>query len=238
MPGRGAMTHRSRPRRRDCGMTWALLSSLGDAERQDVLAAAHRRRFARNEALFHEGDPGDSLHLIERGHVAVRVTTPQGDVATLRVIGPGDHVGELAMLSPAPRSATVVALDDVETRVLHRAAFDELRRRHEKVDQVMLDAVVTEVRRLAVQLQEAMYVPVGTRVLRRLLDLTVLYTEGDVDGPTTIPLTQDDLAGLAGTSRKTVNEVLGTAQEQGVVRLARGRIEVVDTAGLRALAEA
>jgi CRP/FNR family transcriptional regulator, cyclic AMP receptor protein len=211
-------------------MEWALLNSLPEADREAVLATARRRTYRRNEALFHEGDPGDSLHLIAEGHLAVRVTTPMGDVATLRILGAGDYVGELAVISPAPRNATVVALDDVETLSLHRTAIDDLREKHPKVDQMVLDSAIGEVRRLSTQLLEAMYVPVTARVLRRLVDLVALFGE-------TIPLTQDDLAGLAGTSRKTVNEVLGEAQDRGVIRLARGRIEVVDLPGLRRLGQ-
>ena len=208
---------------------WELLAGLGEAEREAVLAAARRRRYARNEALFHEGDPGDSLHLIAEGHVAVRVTTPLGEVATLRIASPGEHLGELAVLSPAPRNATVVALGDVETLSIQKSAFDDLRRRHPAVDRMATEGLVAEVRRLAAQLQEAMYVPAASRVLRRLLDLTERFGR-------TVPLTQDDLAGLAGTSRKTVNEVLGVAQERGLVRLGRGQVEVLEPVALEEVA--
>jgi CRP-like cAMP-binding protein len=194
-----------------------------------VLTAARTRHYRRNDALFHEGDHGDSLHLIAEGHVAVRVTTPLGEVATLRIASPGEHLGELAVLSPAPRNATVVALGDVETLSIQKPAFDDLRRRHPAVDRIAMEGLVAEVRRLAAQLQEAMYVPAPSRVLRRLLDLVARF------GPT-VPLTQDDLAGLAGTSRKTVNEVLGDAQERGLVRLGRGTVEVLDPAALEEVA--
>jgi CRP-like cAMP-binding protein len=217
---------------------WALLAGLPETDREAVLAAARRRRFARNEVLFHEGDPGDSLHLIAKGHVAVRVTTPLGDVATLRVIGAGDHVGELAVIVPGPRNATVLALDAVETLALHRAAFADLRARHHDVDRLVLDSLVGEVRRLATQLVEAMYLPVTARVIRRLLDLAALYATGPglTGTGTTVPLTQDDLAGLAGTSRKTVNEVLGEAQDRGLIRIGRSRVEILDPEGLAARA--
>ncbi|MFV0308828.1 MAG: cyclic nucleotide-binding domain-containing protein [Desertimonas sp.] len=55
----------------------------------DLAVTAARRRFRRGEVVFHEGDPGDTVHLVDKGHVAVRVTTPVGDVATVRVVGPG-----------------------------------------------------------------------------------------------------------------------------------------------------
>src|ERR671922_1063228 len=104
-------------------MEWPLLDGVPEEPRRRVLAAARLRRFARGEVIFHEGDPGDTLHLIARGRVAVRVTTPLGDTATLAVLGPGDFFGELALLSESPRTATVTALEKTETMALHRDAF-------------------------------------------------------------------------------------------------------------------
>ncbi len=58
------------------------------------------------------------MHLVERGHVAMKITTPRGDVATLLVSGPGSYFGELALLSDSPRrNATVIALDATETHL-------------------------------------------------------------------------------------------------------------------------
>ena len=97
-------------------MEWPLLRPLQPAAREAVLQAARRRTFSRGEVVFHEGDPADALHLLVSGHLAVKVSTPQGDRATLNVLGPGGHVGELALLPDAgtnDRSATVVALDAV-----------------------------------------------------------------------------------------------------------------------------
>ena len=96
-------------------MNWALLDGLTDDVRRDVLARARRRRFGRNEVIFHEGDPGESLHLLAQGHVGIRIHTPLGDIATMRILRPGEFFGELALVSPAPRNATAVALEGAET---------------------------------------------------------------------------------------------------------------------------
>jgi CRP/FNR family cyclic AMP-dependent transcriptional regulator len=69
-------------------------------------------------------------------------------------------------------------------------------------------------------------VPADKRVLRRLLELGDLYAEAD--GATVVPLTQEDLAGLAGTSRATVNRVLREEEARGSVKLGRGRTTVLD----------
>jgi CRP-like cAMP-binding protein len=206
-----------------------------------LLAATRRRRFARREVLFHEGDPGDTVHLLDRGRVAVKITTPLGDVATLRVRGPGAVIGELALLGGAGtamprRMATVVALEKVETLSLHRDQFMELRTAHPSVDDFLVNVLAEEVSRLSGLLVEALYVPVDTRVLRRLVALAADYAETDDLVGVEVPLTQEDLASLAGTSRATVNRVVGEAEKAGLVEVRRGRVIVLDPVGLAARA--
>src|SRR3954447_21258788 len=93
---------------------------------------ARPRSFARGEVLVHEGDPADSLHLIESGRVAVRIATPTGERATLNILSPGDYFGELSLVrrwGDRHRTATVVALEPTATLVVSVAAFDELCRK-------------------------------------------------------------------------------------------------------------
>lgn len=195
-----------------------------------MLMVARRRTFSRGEVVFHEGDPADSLHLVEKGRFAVRVTTPLGETATLAIRGPGEAFGELALVSDAPRSATVAALEPAETHSLYRREFDELRRGHPFVNRVLVAVLAAEVRRMDELIVEAFYVGADKRVLRRLRDLAGIY--GDGSDSITVPLTQEDLAGLAGTSRATVNRVLRQEESRGTIMLGRGRTIVLDFAEL------
>lgn len=217
-------------------MRWSLFADVDQRDVDAVLAAARRRQFSKGDTVFYEGDPGSTLHLIDRGHVAVRVLTPMGETATLRVLGPGDYFGDLAVISPAPRSATITALDAVETLSVHRGVFDELRHRHPSVDQVLLEAVIQEVRRLSIALLDALYVPVPKRATRRLVELADLYGASADRGNIVVPLTQEDLAGLTGTTRQTMNQILMELSAAGIVSLARGRVVVEDLDALRARA--
>jgi len=212
-------------------MEWPILAGLSDEDRRRVLAAARRRTFARREVLFHEGDPGDTVHLIGRGRVAVRITTAIGNVATLAVVGPGDVVGELALISGEhERSATVVTLERTETLALRRAQFDELRRAHPPIDRFLLDLLAGQLRRMNALLVEALFVPAESRVVRRLLAVAEVY--GSIELGSAVPRTQGVLASTAGTSRATVNRVRRTAEDSGELRLVRGRIELLDPPAL------
>jgi CRP-like cAMP-binding protein len=211
---------------------WTLLRDLPEQDARDVMAAARRRTFARGEVVFHRGDPADTLHMIRRGRFAVRVVTSFGDSAIFTVLGPGEFFGELALLSAeSVRSASVSALERAETLAIHRLDLERIRRTNPNVSDVLIAALVTQVHRLSELLVEALYLPVERRVLRRLHELATRYGTGD--GPElVIPLTQEDIASLAGTSRATVNKVLREQERRGVLELRRGRTVVLDADAL------
>jgi CRP-like cAMP-binding protein len=214
-------------------MEWQILEGVPEQDVARVLDMARKRTFRKGEIVFHEGDPADTLHLVRSGRFAVKVTTQYADEAILAVLAAGDIFGELALLSSdAPRSATVVALEPSETLSVHQLDFGRLRREHPGVGDVLIGVLSAQVRRLSRHLLEALYTPADTRVRRRVLELVDIYAGDDPALPVTIPLTQDDLADLAGTSRATVNRVLREDEARGIVELGRGRTLVADRDGL------
>ncbi|MGH3185872.1 MAG: Crp/Fnr family transcriptional regulator [Streptosporangiaceae bacterium] len=203
------------------------LLGLEEPVRREVLTVAAWRRFDRGVVLFHEGEAGGSLHVLMRGRVAVRVMTPDGDTATLNVIGPGAAFGELSLLDPAARrTATVQAIEPAQTLVLQRADFERLRRSYPSVDRLLAEYLAAQVRRLSERLTEALCFEARVRVLRRLLELDSVFDSGPV------AVTQEEIATMAGTTRPTVNRVMQDLAEAGIVELGRGRFTVADTAAL------
>ena len=201
------------------------MTGVPEEDVRRLVSVARRRRFSRHEVVFHRDDPADSLHLINKGRFAIRIMTPLGDTATIGLRGPGDSFGEMALVAEGGRrSATVAALEEAETLAVYVADFHRLRREHPSVDQVLIAFLAGEVRRQNQLLLEALYIPVERRVLRRLAELSELYADRDA----VVPLTQEELAEMAGTSRATVNRVLREEQERGTVELRRGKTVVLD----------
>jgi CRP/FNR family cyclic AMP-dependent transcriptional regulator len=210
---------------------WPLFAEVPGEEMREVLQIARRRRFSRGEVVFHQDDPGDSLHLIVKGRFAIRIMAPLGDTTTIAIRGPGDSFGEMALVSEeARRAATVAALEEGETLAVYRNDFARVRRKHPAVDGVLIAFLAHEVKRQNELLLEALYVPVERRVLRRLVELVNVYPAKD--GEQWIPLTQEVLAELAGSSRATVNRVLNEEQRRGTVELRRGRTLIRDVDNL------
>ena len=208
------------------------MGQLSPEHRRLLLSTMARRLFRKGETLFLEGDPGDTIHVIETGHVAIRCSTRGGDVATLAVLGPTSSFGEQVLLSAdAVRTASAVALDAVETRSMHRTDFDRLRHTTPAIERFLVQVLAADVRRLNVLLLEALYESADLRVVRRLAEVADLYTNDRTR--VEVPLKQDDLASMAGTTRPTANRILKLLEADGLVRLSRAQIVILDLDALR-----
>jgi len=209
-----------------------LLEQLPADVVQRVIDVSRRHTYAAGEIVFHEDDPGDSMHVIERGRVAVLVNNAEGKQLTFRVMGAGDLVGELSLLLPGGRrSATVQALEPTVTLAIGRREFDQLRREHPHVSELLLRLLTLHVLRLSDRLREMLYLPVEARIRRRLLEMAEAY--GGAKAGTVVPLRQEDLASLSGAARATVNRVLRQDAAARIVALERRRVTILDPDRLR-----
>ena len=99
------------------------------------------------------------------------------------------------------------------------------------MDRLLAEILADEVRRLDGRLLEFLYLPADKRVLRRLLSLAKTYGNGS-QSAVTVPLTQDVIASMAGTSRPTTNQALRAVEQAGVIAIGRSKIQIMDLPGL------
>lgn len=209
-------------------------STLAEADRRELRSVMRRRRFGRGEVVCHEGDPGDSLHVVEKGRFVASVSSPlSGQALAVNLFTVGDLFGELAVLGELrTRTATVTALTPAETLELRRADFERVITQFPSTQRFLLTALAERVREMTTQLAEAVFTPVDRRLFRRVLLLHDVATGGQE----WITVRQEDLAMLAGTTRATVNRFLRKGEESGVIELGRGRLRVLDRHRLERMA--
>lgn len=214
-----------------------VLQSLPDADAKRLLQAGRLNTYSRRDVLVQEGDVADSFHIVLDGRIAVSVATPSGESAIVNIMGPDSHFGEVSLLTrhDPRRTATITALEPVRTLSIPAAVFHDLRERNPRLETLVTEILARRVDELSAQLVEAMYDSLERRVVRRLAALTVTYAGRGQE--VTIPLTQEELAQLAGGARPSVNQVLRRLTEEGVLAVSRGRITVTDVPGLRLMAD-
>ena len=211
-----------------------------DERTLDLLTAALRsRRYRRDEVIFHVDDPGDSLFVVVNGSVKITLSADDGtEPAILTTIGRGGFFGELALLDGAPRSATAVAMDAVETLVLRRDAFDRLVNTEPGLRRALLASLATEIRRLTAQVEDLHFLDLPGRLARHLLRAIERDEGGEGTGEQRLPwpFTQGELAGMIGGSRQSVNRLLADFVAQGLLRFEGDDLVIPDPRRLAAAA--
>jgi CRP-like cAMP-binding protein len=114
----------------------SLLSHCSKRELRDIAELGYEKSFTQGAALTHEGEPGESLFLILDGSIGV-----ERDGETVMVRGPREFIGEIALLSHSPRTATVTAVTPVRTFVIPGRAFRALLGRQPKLQCKVLETL-------------------------------------------------------------------------------------------------
>jgi CRP-like cAMP-binding protein len=203
------------------------LVGLSESELSALASSLRKRRFRRNEMLFHKDDPGGALYIILSGSVKVFLRADDGREVTLTLLKPGDFVGELALIDGEPRSADAIAVDPTEVYVLPRAAFISFVEGNAAAAMRLLAAFVKHyVRRLTETVHDAAFLDVPARLSRVLVQL--LGDAPTTAGGSILNITQTDLAAMIGATRESVNKWLGYYERQGWVKRERGSVRVLD----------
>ena len=211
-----------------------LFQGIEPDELTRIAGTMARRRYRRLEVIFHEGDPGDSLHVVVAGRVKITRQSLEGEEAIIATLSAGETFGELVLLDGAARSATATAMEPTETVILTRANFERLVDGASPFRWSLLGGVAHRIRRITDQLAEVHFLDIGGRLA---LTLTRLAEEASPGVLTDVrlarPLTQTDLAAMVGGTRQRVNQLLGELADEGLVAVESGAIVVRDVQALR-----
>jgi CRP/FNR family cyclic AMP-dependent transcriptional regulator len=187
------------------------LAELGQPVLEALRARGWRRRFPRGSMLFEEGGSTEQVMIVLSGRVKISHFTADGREIILAVRGPGELLGELSAIDQEPRSATALAAEPVEVLVLTVEDFQQFVSTTPRAAMVLLLGLTRRLREAdRKRIEFAAFDTVG-RVALRLLDLADQFGEptGSSGGVRiTLPLSQQELAGLIGASREAVSKAL------------------------------
>jgi CRP/FNR family transcriptional regulator, cyclic AMP receptor protein len=215
----------------------SFLGLLEADDRRELEARAGHRRFKVGSTLMHEGGPGAEVLLVLSGRVKVAVTTAGGREIVLQFCGPGELIGDLAVIDRESRSGTAEAMEPVEALAISAPDFNAMIERRPGFAAALLRDLVRRFRDADRRRVEFAAAQTLGRVGARLVELADRHGER-VDGGVaiTLPISQEELAGWTGSSREAVAKALATLRDLGYIRTERRRITVLDEDGLRARA--
>jgi CRP-like cAMP-binding protein len=212
------------------------LGVLTDAERAAFRAAGRVRRFAKGEAIFHEGDDAGGVVAVITGTLKVSLIGVGGREVVLRFAGPGELIGELAAVSDRPRTADVTAVDEVEAISVRAADFRRLAFEHPRIAELVFENVAALLAEADRQRVDFATRDVTARIAGRLVELAETSGAPEDGGVRiTLPLSQDELAAWSGASREAVARSLHMLRGLRWIETGRREIRVLDIEALRSL---
>ncbi|CAN5482126.1 hypothetical protein BH20VER3_BH20VER3_19030 [soil metagenome] len=131
----------------DALLSVPLFRALDEAAADELCALLTVRDVEAGTALFQRGEPGDSMYLVEEGHVRISLKDADGHDTTLAEMGDGDFFGEMSLLDGEPRSADATATTDCRLAVLPRADFRAFLRKNPDIALGILTALTHRLRR-------------------------------------------------------------------------------------------
>lgn len=201
----------------------AIFAGLTPEELSALAGRVRPVQAAAGTVIVSHADPGDSLFVIASGKVKVVLYGDSGREIILSLLGEGDFFGEMSLLDSQPRSANVVATEDARLLSLDRTAFRAHLLAHPASALAILAEMSRRLRRADEVIGNLALLDVYARVARALRDLAQAQGERVEDGLLIRSRpTQQEMAGLIGTSRETVSRALGDFARQGLVEV-RGR---------------
>ncbi len=197
-----------------------VLAGLDERQLARVAAVARRQTFARGDTLLLEGQPCTAVYLVASGRVRVSMVSAEGREQVLALLGPGEGLNLVPLFDGGANPASAVALTEVEVYAFAGAAFLGLIEAIPQIARNVLADFSGKLRQLVGLVEDLSFRTVSSRLARFLLT-----SAGALPGRR---WTQEEIAAHLGTVREMVGRVLRTWQDEGVVRMERGRAVVLD----------
>jgi CRP-like cAMP-binding protein len=205
-------------------------SGLGQAEIDSIRKYFFEKKADRGEIILFEGDPANTLYFVVAGVVKVFKTSVDGKEQILQIIRPGESFNDVPVFSDGVNLASAEALGAVVLNMIRKSDLEVILREHSQVALNVIRVLSQRVQHLVSLVEDLSFRNVTGRVAKILLEYA-----GDGTGKNP-RLTQQDMAAMIGTAREMVGRSLKTLEEEGIIRMERHRIIIINQATLREIA--
>jgi CRP-like cAMP-binding protein len=215
-----------------------LLGRLTRAEMDELMRLVHVKHLPPDHLLFQKGDLGDSLFAVLSGQIKISTLSEFGKEAILNILGPGEILGEIALLDGKERTADASTIGPSELLFIARPDFMRFLEGHPQVALRLLDVLCARLRWVSESYEDVVFKRLPNRLAKKLVLLAETFGETR-DGGIRIGLRlpQHELANMVGASRESVNKQMRTWADAGLITSQHGHITVLNLARLAELAE-
>lgn len=190
-----------------------IFGSLNHEEKMEIVEIASSRSFEKGETIYRAGDEGGTLFVLYTGKAKLFRLSASGKEQVLRLVEPGDFIGELSLFSSLPLTDNAQALEATTMCVLQGQRLKELMAKYPSIAFKVLDELSRRLEKAENRIEDISLSSVTKRVAGALLELS----EGRWEF--LLPMTKGDLASQLGMTQETLSRKLAALQEEGLILL-------------------
>lgn len=204
----------------DCIETVPIFSHLSPAERREIAGITKAQSFTRGQLIYTAGDPGGKLYVLHRGRVKISRLSANGKEQVIRLLGPGEFMGELSLFTAAPMTDQAEALEATTMCLIEGVKLKELMKKYPSIAFKVMEELSQRLERAEKLIQTLTLNTVEQRLAEALLTLAAERNEFSLE------MTKGDFASQLGMSQETLSRKLAAFQERGLIAL-KGRRKIV-----------
>ena len=199
-----------------------MFAKLEPQELEQLEAAAEVRDLRRGDVLFSEDDESNHLFVVVDGRIAIAKRSPDNRESVIALMERGDLFGEMPLFDAKGRSADARALEPSEVLVIPYSVVRSIFEARPELLWSVTDMLTSRLRNLDEALADTMFLDVTGRTAKRLIELAGTADEFS------LPITQEELAGMVGASRERVNKAIASFIRLGWIEQNERRYRIVD----------
>ncbi|HCL85460.1 MAG TPA: hypothetical protein DIC45_02915 [Comamonadaceae bacterium] len=211
-----------------------LLQWMDPQLQHEFLARLQRRSYSPGQFVYVQGSRGTEMYRLVSGTVKISVLRPDGRQITYTLFESGDCFGQTSLVDDQPRPQSTEAATPIEVGVLTKADFRALGHKYPTFHQAITRLLSAQLRVVAQSYEGASLDGLPVRMARKILQTHADAPHQSATGLPQVRLSQSDLASMVGASRQSVNRVLLKLQQQGLIEVGYGSVNIKDLDGLRA----
>ncbi len=214
-----------------------LFDGLSESALEDLSKRCRWHKYQPNEQVIDRYSDSRDLYLIVEGRVRVVNYSVTGREVTFDEREEGEYFGELAALDGEPRSANVIALNELNVACLSQEAFNRLLLEHPQVTLKILNGLAKIVRASNKRIMDLSTVGANNRVHAEILRLAIPGVRTDNTSIVSPFPIHGDIASRVSTTRETVNRVFSDLSRRGIVKRSKSNLVILDLIRLRKMIE-
>ena len=207
---------------------------LRESDLDSILSHARTEHYPARKRIFAKGSPGRSMMAVLRGSIKISLPSVAGREIVLAILEAGEIFGEMALLDGSERTADATAITDCDLLVIDHRDFIPFLESRADLCIVLLKLLCRRLRQTNEHVEGALFERLDARLARALVRLSV-SSDGSRQGPRRVHITQNELAGMLGAARESVNKHLHAWQRAGLIELRNREIIIPDLSAIEKL---